>query len=154
MLHVRIRKCVSHNSDLALAPLCVYHNYKPSHQCCGSVTFWYGSRSADSCLVTNGSDPGGPKSYEPESGSATLLPTKLQQDSYFVYKDTKVHHCRKYGEILPYYNNILATVPLVEGKTRFQSSKFKGKKSYFSGLKTRCPCHYLIVTVQAKIEEY
>jgi len=99
-------------------------------------------------------DPGGPKSYEPESGSATLLPTKLQQDSYFVYKDTKVHHCRKYGEILPYFNNILATVPLVEGKTRFQSSKFKGKKSYFSGLRTRCPCHYLIVTVQAKIEEY
>jgi hypothetical protein len=99
-------------------------------------------------------DPGGLKSYEPESESATLLPTKLQQDSYFVYKDTKVHHCRKYGEILPYFNNILATVPLVEGKTRFQSSKFKGKKSYFSGLRTRCPCHYLIVTVQAKIEEY
>jgi hypothetical protein len=32
MLHVRIPK-----SDLALAPLCVYHNYKPSHQCCGFV---------------------------------------------------------------------------------------------------------------------
>jgi hypothetical protein len=41
MLHVRIRKCVSHSSDPAVAPLCVYHNYKPFHHCCGSVTFWY-----------------------------------------------------------------------------------------------------------------